>query len=61
MSKPLSLAFAVLSVLFMLGTAVAISYNGWLALLLGILTLFVIGSGFIVKARLRRAEQNNKG
>ncbi|GGG63879.1 DUF5325 family protein [Paenibacillus radicis (ex Gao et al. 2016)] len=54
MSKPMSLLFAVLSVLFMLATAVSISINGWLALLMAVLTLFMIGSGFIVKARLRR-------
>ncbi|MFF2480802.1 DUF5325 family protein [Paenibacillus sp. NPDC058071] len=54
MSKPLSLLFAVLSVVLMLATAVSISINGWFAALFGILSILMIGSGFIVKARLRR-------
>ena len=33
MSKPMSLFFAILSVLLMSATAIAISYNGWLAVL----------------------------
>lgn len=51
MSKSLSLLFAVTSVLWMIATAVSISFNGWLTLLFGILTIVNIGFGFVVKAR----------
>ncbi|WP_161793362.1 DUF2244 domain-containing protein [Cohnella kolymensis] len=51
MSKRLSLMFAVSSVLLMIATAVSISYNAWLVLLFGILTVANIGLGFVVKAR----------
>jgi hypothetical protein len=34
------------------------SFNAWLAVLFGILTLFMIGGGFVVKARLRRKNEN---
>ncbi|GGF96671.1 DUF5325 family protein [Paenibacillus abyssi] len=54
MSKPLSLLFAVTSVLLMSATAIAISYNGWFALLFFALTICNIGAGFIVRARMRR-------
>ncbi|WP_162341377.1 DUF5325 family protein [Paenibacillus paridis] len=57
MSKPLSLFFSVLAILFMSAMAVSISYSGWLVLLFGSLSLFTIGAGFIVKARLRRKKQ----
>ncbi|ANY65271.1 hypothetical protein SAMN04487969_12434 [Paenibacillus algorifonticola] len=59
MSKPLSLLFAVVAVLLMSATAISMSYNAWLALLFAVLTLFSIGAGFIVKARLRRLKQQN--
>ncbi|MFB9273497.1 DUF5325 family protein [Cohnella cellulosilytica] len=52
MSKTLSLLFAVLSVIGMLATAFSISYSGWLALLFGVVTLVVMGLGFVVKAKL---------
>ncbi|MFD0960407.1 DUF5325 family protein [Paenibacillus chungangensis] len=58
MSKPLSLFFAALSVLFMSATAVSISHNGWLVLLFSLLSLFSIGAGFIVKARLRKNKES---
>ncbi|GBF73327.1 hypothetical protein PA598K_01614 [Paenibacillus sp. 598K] len=57
MSKPLSLFYAVVAVAFMFATAIAISHNGWLAVSLALLTLVWIGSGFIVRARLRRRSQ----
>jgi len=41
----------------MFATAIAISHNGWLAVSLALLTLVWIGSGFIVRARLRRRSQ----
>ncbi|WP_171056349.1 DUF5325 family protein [Paenibacillus sinopodophylli] len=58
MSKPLSLFFSVLAILFMSAMSVSISYNGWLVLLFGLLSLFTVGAGFIVKARLRRKNQD---
>lgn len=57
MSKSLSLFFAVLSVLFMSATAISIAHNGWLVLLFSLLFLFSTGTGFIVKARLRRKNE----
>ncbi|MCQ6558768.1 hypothetical protein [Paenibacillus mendelii] len=57
MSKPLALFFAVFSVLLMSATAIAISYNGWIAALLFMLTLCNIVVGFIVSAKLKRRNQ----
>ncbi|UVI31701.1 DUF5325 family protein [Paenibacillus spongiae] len=57
MPKPLALFFAVFSVLLMSATAVAISYNGWIAALLFILTLCSIVIGFIVSAKMKRRKQ----
>lgn len=54
MTKSMSLFFAILSVLLMSATAIAISYNGWVAVLFFLLTLCSIGAGFVVKARMRR-------
>ncbi|WP_158602204.1 DUF5325 family protein [Cohnella endophytica] len=54
MSKPLSLFFAVVSIIFLLATAFSISHNGWLTLLFAVLALVTTGSGFVVKARLRK-------
>jgi len=54
MSKPLSLWFALSSIILMSATAVMISHNGWIAILLALLTLFNVGYGFVIKARLRR-------
>ncbi|REE92870.1 hypothetical protein A8990_103177 [Paenibacillus taihuensis] len=58
MSKPMSLFFAVLSVLLMCATAISISYSGWLTVLFFLLTICSIGAGFIVKARMRRRNGN---
>jgi hypothetical protein len=51
MSKTASLLFAVAAVALMLATGVAISHNGWLAVLCFILTFAVIGAGFIYRAK----------
>lgn len=59
MSKTASLLFAVAAVIMMTATAVAISHNGWLAVLFFILTIGIIASGFIYKARLRRQDGGN--
>jgi hypothetical protein len=42
----------------MCATAISMSFNAWLAILFGILTLCMIGGGFVVKARLRRRNEN---
>ncbi|MHA6483075.1 hypothetical protein ACX1C1_14370 [Paenibacillus sp. strain BS8-2] len=60
MSKSLSMFFAVLSILFMSATAISIVYNGWFVLLFALLSLFSIGTGFIVKARLRRKHERKQ-
>jgi K+ transporter len=54
MSKTLSLFFAIVSIALMLAMTFSLSHNGWLALLFGVLTVAVIGTGFVVKARLRK-------
>ncbi|ALS26714.1 DUF5325 family protein [Paenibacillus cisolokensis] len=61
MPKSLSLLFAVVTVLLMMATAVSIAHNGWLAVLLFVLTVANIGAGFIVRARLRRREGTDSG
>ncbi|MWV44603.1 hypothetical protein GRF59_13290 [Paenibacillus sp. HJL G12] len=54
MSKGLSLWFASSSI-FLLGAAgISISYNGWLALLLGVIAICNIGWGFVIKAKKNR-------
>ncbi|WP_438494675.1 hypothetical protein [Paenibacillus sp. IHBB 3054] len=54
MGKGLSLWFACSSILMLTAASISISFNIWLALLLGVLCVLNIGWGFIVKARLRR-------
>ncbi len=56
MPKFQALSFAVLGVSMMVATAVSLTVNGWLAALFFILPLFVIGAGFIYKARLRKRD-----
>ncbi|MEK5640511.1 hypothetical protein BK138_29465 [Paenibacillus rhizosphaerae] len=56
MSKGLSLWFAASSILLLMACAVSISYNGWVAVLLGILAILNIGWGFVVKARKNRLQ-----
>lgn len=57
MSKMLSLWFAVSSTLLMVATAVMISHNGWIAILLALVTICNVGFGFVVKARARRRKE----
>ncbi|RXZ84272.1 hypothetical protein EBB07_04150 [Paenibacillaceae bacterium] len=54
MSKPLALLFACLSVVLMSATAISLSHNVWIALLFFVLTIGMIGVGFVVRARQRR-------
>jgi hypothetical protein len=58
-SKSLSLFFAVASVVLMLATAFSINTSGWLALMFGLLTLAMIATGFVVKARQTRKSSNS--
>lgn len=58
MSKGLSLWFAVSSILVLMASAISISYNGWLAVIVGILAIGNIGWGFIVKARANRLKES---
>ncbi|MBP3962305.1 MULTISPECIES: DUF5325 family protein [Paenibacillus] len=57
MSKPMALFFAIFSVLLMSATAISISYNGWVAVLMFILTICSIGAGFVVNAKMKRRKQ----
>lgn len=57
MSKGLSLWFACSSILILTAASMAISYNIWIALLLGLICVMNIGWGFIVKARIRRKQE----
>jgi hypothetical protein len=57
MSKMLSLWFAVSSTILMGATAVMISHNGWIAILLALLTVCNVGFGFVVKARTRKRSE----
>ncbi|BCG60836.1 hypothetical protein [Paenibacillus sp. URB8-2] len=54
MSKGLSLWFALSSILLLTAASIAISYQLWIALLLGALCVLNIGWGFIIKARRQR-------
>ncbi|MED5020179.1 hypothetical protein P9847_23200 [Paenibacillus chibensis] len=54
MSKALSLWFACSSIFVLGAAAISMSYNGWLALLLGVLAIFNIGWGFMIKAKKNR-------
>lgn len=55
MSKILSLWFAASSIIMLAASAISISHSFWLALLIGILAIFNIGWGFIIKAKHRKS------
>ena len=55
MSKGLSLWFAVSSILLLAAAAITINFNGWLAVLVGVLAISNIGWGFVCKAKQRKA------
>ncbi|MFC5702884.1 hypothetical protein ACFPVX_16475 [Cohnella faecalis] len=59
MNKFLALIFAFVSIVWMVGTAISLDYNGWLALLFFVLTCATIALGFIVKAKSSRKVQKN--
>ncbi|GAS85698.1 hypothetical protein [Paenibacillus amylolyticus] len=56
MSKGLSLWFAFSSIILLAVTAITISYSGWLAALLFILSMGNIGWGFVIRAKKERQE-----
>ncbi|MBB6020849.1 hypothetical protein HNR77_001911 [Paenibacillus sp. JGP012] len=56
MSKGLSLWFAFSSIVLLTVTAITISYNGWLATLLFVLSMANIVWGFIIRAKKERQE-----
>jgi hypothetical protein len=53
MSKGLSLWFAVSSIVLLTASAISISYNGFLAVGLALLSILNIGWGFIIKSKRR--------
>lgn len=55
MSKGLSLWFAISSIALLSASAMTISYNGWLAAMLGVLSILNIGWGFVIKSKRRRS------
>ncbi|MEC0092610.1 hypothetical protein [Paenibacillus macquariensis] len=55
MNKGLSLWFAASSIIILAVAAIAISYSGWIALLLTVVGICNIGWGFVIKAKQRRA------
>lgn len=57
MSKALALMFSTAGVVMLIGVAAALSYrNLWLALIMIVLYIVVVGVGFVVRARLNRRE-----
>lgn len=59
MNKGLSLWFAVSSIIILAVAAIAITYSGWIALLLTALGVCNIGWGFVLKAKRRKASLTN--
>lgn len=55
MNKGLSLWFAVSSIVLLAAAAIFITHNAWIAAGLGLLAIFNIGWGFIIKAKKRRS------
>ncbi|MDR9748766.1 hypothetical protein [Paenibacillus taichungensis] len=56
MSKGLSLWFAFSSIMLLAVTAIMISYSGWLATLLFVVSVANIGWGFVIRAKKERRE-----
>jgi hypothetical protein len=56
MSKGLSLWFAFSSIVLLTITAISISYNGWLAALLFVLSMANIVWGFVIRSKKERLE-----
>lgn len=56
MSKGLSLWFAFSSIMLLAVTAIMISYSGWLATLLFVVSVANISWGFVIRAKKERRE-----
>lgn len=54
MSKGLSLWFAFSSIILLTVSAIMISYSGWFAALLFVLSIANIGWGFVIRAKERQ-------
>ncbi|MCL6457380.1 MAG: YlaF family protein [Gorillibacterium sp.] len=55
MKPVLALTYAIISIVFMLGISFAISLRmPFLTLALAVVTVLFIGSGFVLKARMRK-------
>jgi len=59
MHKGLALWFSCSSIALLTAATISISHSIWLVLLFGVLTILNIGFGFIMKARLRRREEQS--
>jgi len=61
LTKSLSLLFAIVTTLFMIGIAVSLSYRSPLLVALFVIAAVVnTGAGFIVKARMNRKQDGNQ-
>lgn len=58
MKKSSALFFAVLTIAWMVATAIAISYNVWLSILFAICTFATMAAGFIVKRNAIRKKDD---
>ncbi|MEK3918976.1 hypothetical protein [Paenibacillus sp. FSL K6-2393] len=56
MSKGLSLWFAFSSIILLTVSAIMISYSGWFAALMFVLSISNIGWGFVIRAKKERQE-----
>ncbi|MNI45714.1 hypothetical protein D3C73_1001530 [compost metagenome] len=60
MNKPLALLFAVVGTALLAAISLFISLRmPWMSILFGVIALFFIGFGFIVKAKLRKKQNHN--
>jgi hypothetical protein len=60
MNKPLALLFAIVGTLLLTSISLFITLKQpWLVLLSAVIALFFIGSGFIVKAKLRKKQNRD--
>ncbi|NEW08443.1 YlaF family protein [Paenibacillus sp. SYP-B3998] len=61
MSKPLALLFAVIGTLLLAGISLFIALRQpWMILLFTVISLGFIGYGFVVKAKLRKRNNQNR-
>ncbi|QGQ94816.1 hypothetical protein EHS13_07955 [Paenibacillus psychroresistens] len=61
MSRSLALLFAVVGTLLLVSISFFLTqHQPWLVLLASLVSLFFIGFGFVVKARMRRKNESEK-